>query len=109
MLLILTMLSGAAVPIDYQVSLDDSHPREARFELSLPPGGGTLAVRHGSQAAPSAVCDRGSLVASGTGRWIVSPECRRVRWTVRLADHDRDGVDAAAPVGRGALQDAGGC
>lgn len=105
--LLVTVPATAAAPGDgprYRLMLDQRQPLSGRFELQLPPndGGSTeLQLRPGSDgrfASPPA-CAEGRIEALGGGRWRADAACREIRWTVALADHERDGVDASYPVG----------
>lgn len=88
----------------YQLVLDVRQPLMGQFALHLPPSDSEsteLRLRPGSDgsfASPPACAD-GRIEALGGGRWRADAKCREIRWTVALTDHEREGVDAAYPVG----------
>jgi len=95
---------AAAGAATYRVALDESAPLQASISLDLPQGRtANLVLGMGKNQAATLigapVCDGVPLAPTAPTRWTVGPACRTIAWKVSLRDQDRDGLDAADPVG----------
>lgn len=83
-------------PLAYRVLLDEATPLVARLELADPPAR-LLPARDGTAEPIEGISCDGRPLGLADNRLDVPRGCARLRWSVRLADQDRGGVDASRP------------